>query len=139
MKIVQVSKDNFSILPVFVSNLGEAAKTFRYFSKRPIDIVYNHLVTILLVDEEQALAYGHLEEEDGNVWLGICVLPAYKGKGFGKIIMERLIEEAKKKGLQTISLTVDQDNLSAIGLYEKCGFKLCSEYNTNKKFQLRLN
>lgn len=118
--------------------MGDASKTFRYFNTRKIEIVYNHLATILLLEAEQPTAYGHLEKEGDDIWLGICVLPQYKGKGFGKLMMNELIRQAKTHSVSKISLTVDKANTDAIILYQKFGFEMQIEKDAYRKYQLRL-
>lgn len=55
--------------------------------------------------------------------LGISVLPEYRGQGIGLKLMEAALKAAKEKGLTRIELSVFTDNLPAIKLYEKMGFK----------------
>ncbi|KTC85433.1 MULTISPECIES: GNAT family N-acetyltransferase [Legionella] len=54
--------------------------------------------------------------------LGMGVLAPYRGKGIGKALIKGALEEAKRKGLTRIELTVRENNKSAIALYEKVGF-----------------
>ncbi len=53
----------------------------------------------------------------------IVVDPEYHGRGFGKMLMEACERETVRRKLVEISLEVRVDNLSAIALYEKLGFK----------------
>jgi len=46
----------------------------------------------------------------------------YRNKGFGSLLLEKSIEILKKQCVQKIELTVDPQNLTAIGLYKKFGF-----------------
>ncbi len=45
------------------------------------------------------------------------------GKGFGKLIMARLIELAKAQGLHTMIGVIDSENKSSILFHEQFGFK----------------
>jgi RimJ/RimL family protein N-acetyltransferase len=57
--------------------------------------------------------------------LGIVVLETYTGFGLGKILMNELIDFAKQNGItQKISLVTREDNVIAIELYKKLGFKV---------------
>ena len=51
------------------------------------------------------------------------VEPAYRGQGVNKLIIEKLVEWSREKGLKEIRLHVYSDNLPAIRAYEKVGFK----------------
>lgn len=57
-----------------------------------------------------------------RVSLGISILKVYRGIGLGTLMMNILIEEAKKLGKIKIDLQVREDNNHAIKLYEKVGF-----------------
>jgi ribosomal protein S18 acetylase RimI-like enzyme len=54
--------------------------------------------------------------------LGMGLLPAYRGQGIGRRLLERTLETARATGLTRVELTVREDNPSAIALYEKLGF-----------------
>ena len=55
--------------------------------------------------------------------LGMAVVKDEWSKGIGSIILQRLIEFAKSAGIEIIGLEVRSDNVNAIHLYEKFGFK----------------
>ena len=55
--------------------------------------------------------------------LGIGVLAPYRGQGVGKALMTAALQKAKLKGLTRIELTVRENNIRAIALYEKLGFE----------------
>jgi len=136
MKAVKVTIDNnIDYLEEFVLKINFNVKTFRYFNNRPVSFILNHLATFLFIENDNAIAYGHLDKEEENVWLGICVLPEYTGKGYGKKMMTLLLEEAISLNLTQILLTVDRDNFNAIKLYEKMNFIKIEEYKNYLKYQ----
>lgn len=55
--------------------------------------------------------------------LGITVRKKYWGQGIGSLLMKELIRFAKENGIEIINLDVRSDNINAIHLYEKFGFK----------------
>ena len=55
--------------------------------------------------------------------LGIGIADNWQGKGLGKQIMNKLIEDGKSSGRKGIELTTMLDNKKAFALYEKVGFK----------------
>jgi GNAT superfamily N-acetyltransferase len=138
MQTIRVDNTQLHNLKYFINNIGEAGKTFRYFQKRNCDVIKNHITTLLILNENSPIGYGHLEKEGENIWLGICVLPEFKGKGIGKVIMNELIKVARDENLKYIALTVDKDNVGAIKLYLSFGFKLISEEKDCFKYQLEL-
>lgn len=58
--------------------------------------------------------------------VSIYFLPAYMGKGYGKHLLKKCIEELNILGYNKILLWVLEDNQRARSFYEKNGF-LCSE------------
>ena len=115
------------MLQQFIDEAGTSLKSFRYFQNRPLEIIKNHLCSFLLLDEEEPVAYGHLDKEKETIWLGIAVSEKHIGIGLGVIMMNQLITFAKQNKVKEIKLSVDNDNISAIKLYEKLGFKLAEQ------------
>lgn len=111
----------------FLSNAGSSLNTFRYFSTRTPSILNNHITTILLYEDERPVGYGHLDKDSEVIWLGICVSENKERKGYGKLIMDRLIEEAQLKNISRINLSVDINNHDAVKMYVKYGFRICNE------------
>lgn len=70
---------------------------------------------------------GHSEEE-GCELEKIYILPAEKGTGLGKKVMQELIERVKSMpGKNVFFLCVIDTNLPAIAFYEKLGFRFHSK------------
>lgn len=142
MQFVQVKYPEVSLLKQFLEGAGSSLRSFRYFQKRPLEVIKEHLCTFLLLDGAKPVAYGHLDVSDeatvavhcaadgqghktGNtIWLGIAVADAYRGKGLGLMMMNQLITFARQHGVRQIRLSVDNDNVAAISLYKKLGFVL---------------
>jgi RimJ/RimL family protein N-acetyltransferase len=60
--------------------------------------------------------YAHVGE------LGIGIIDGHRDKGLGKRLIEAALDAAKKIGLTRIQLTVRENNIRAIKLYEHFGF-----------------
>lgn len=56
--------------------------------------------------------------------LGIGVIPAFRGQGVGRPLMETAIDKGFKNGLKRIELDVRENNVNAIALYKKLGFDI---------------
>ena len=81
-KIVKnIDINNLDLLQDFIDNMGSSNKTFRYFDKRGLSCISNHIVTVLFLEDkdEKPIAYGHLDKEGDNIWLGIAVKEGYAG------------------------------------------------------------
>jgi [ribosomal protein S18]-alanine N-acetyltransferase len=56
------------------------------------------------------------------------ILPEYQGKGLSKILMKESLKFCKETGVQ-IKLEVHAQNMKAVSLYQKFGFKQLPGYN----------
>lgn len=54
--------------------------------------------------------------------LGITVVRSHWRRGVGSVLLQKVIDFAKKNGMEYIDLTVRSDNHAAIALYRKFGF-----------------
>lgn len=120
----------------FMKDCDDSFNYFRYYEKRSFDVINNHIQTILLYEMNKPIGYGHLEEENGKVWLGIILRNDKKGKGYGKYIIEYLVDYNKKNKGGPVFLTVDIKNSVAINLFEKSGFKIDSKFN-NRSYLMK--
>jgi hypothetical protein len=83
LNILEITENNICLLKDFIYN-NKLPNTFRYFNKRTIDVIKNHLITIILLDNELTLGYAHIDFDDNKYWFGICILENYQGMGNGK-------------------------------------------------------
>jgi len=66
MNLVAIKPDDITLLRNFLEHSGSSLKGFRYFNKRSFDALKNHIVTLILEENGNALAYGHLDQEAGR-------------------------------------------------------------------------
>jgi len=130
MEIVKITRENIVYLSDFLNN--NISTFFRYYTKRDISVIKDHLVTYIGTIQGKAVAYGHIDysKDENKYWLGICLLEEYQGKGFGKQMMNTLIDTFNKTDINTLYLTVDKDNTKAISMYKKYLFSIISEGKT---------
>ncbi len=128
IKIIKNTNEDIQLLALFLNDAGKSLNTFRYFNKRPLEIIQNHKYTILILNEFKVpVGYGHLDPQGDFVWLGICVSEKQIGKGFGKMIMSDLTKKADSSGISELILKVDKQNVNAVSLYKKFNFKISDE------------
>lgn len=53
--------------------------------------------------------------------LSLCVMPDQRGHGLGRMLLDRLVIAAAARGVERISLSVEEDN-PAVRLYRRAGF-----------------
>lgn len=70
---------------------------------------------------------------EGNI-NNIAVLPEYRRKGYGKLLLESLIAYGKENNLSFLTLEVRESNQGAISLYRAMGFV---EVGRRKKYYER--
>jgi len=125
MKIVQIDEQNIEIIESFISN--KLPENFRYFNNRCYKkALNNHIYTVIGCVDNEYVSYGHIDYDlkKNKYWLGICVLKNYQNKGYGKFTLQNIMNYINDSKIHKINLTVDLDNIIAIKLYEKFGFKI---------------
>jgi ribosomal protein S18 acetylase RimI-like enzyme len=79
--------------------------------------------------------------EDGDTWIGLltffikngeCEVTSIdslrEGQGVGSMLIETAIEEARIQGCYRLFLITTNDNLNALGFYQKRGFEIVTIY-----------
>lgn len=84
---------------------------------------------MLLIDNDQLLGCGVLRHKwsrevrsKGWWFYAIWINPIHRGNGYGKILMQELLLEVRKKKIKQIYLNVDEKNNVAQNLYKRIGF-----------------
>lgn len=81
---------------------------------------------VALLDDEVIGGAGIYATEglpaDTCVLIKLYLIPIARGKGFGKLLMEYCIAEAKDQGYKKMYLETMPELISAIPMYEKLGF-----------------
>jgi ribosomal protein S18 acetylase RimI-like enzyme len=54
----------------------------------------------------------------------ICLLPEFRGRGIGQLLLAEAGRELRRRHFTELSLTVTQANTSAVKLYRHLGFKI---------------
>jgi ribosomal-protein-alanine N-acetyltransferase len=77
----------------------------------------------LLMCSDQNVGHGILSVAAGESHLlNVCVHPDFQGHGFGRILVEHLLERARTGEASTTFLEVRPSNVAACELYDKLGF-----------------
>ena len=101
--------------------------TFRYFKNRIVpDCMNTHVLTLIGLIDKKPVAYAHIDLEGKN-WVGLCVLPEFQRHGYGRILMQFVIDYARVTDCKELSLTVDTENAPARALYTALGFTECDK------------
>ncbi|SRR6266571_573225 len=86
-----------------------------------------HAFPLVALDQDGKLA-GYicpmLVIDEGHI-LNVAVDPALRGKGIGRLLVEKVLAECRDRGAEFVSLEVRPSNLDAIALYKGMGFVEC--------------
>lgn len=83
----------------------------------------NSYVIVAKVDENTIVGFAGLKVIlDESDIMNIVVKKDFRHNGIGSILLENLINHSKDLNLKTITLEVNENNLSAIRLYDKFSF-----------------
>lgn len=105
-------------------------ETFRQMlSKVLVDTIYCSVVT-----DDEVIACASAAMEQGYMLLqNVVVSPEYRGHGYGQIVCESLIAQAKEKGAHHAYLQVIRKNAAAVNMYFKLGYERAYTYWYMKK------
>ena len=83
----------------------------------------NSYVIVAKVDENTIVGFAGLKVilDEADI-MNIVVKKDFRHNGIGFILLENLINHSKELNLKTITLEVNENNLSAIRLYDKFSF-----------------
>ena len=117
----------------------EHPPTFRYFKNRIFEeAIKGHQLTLLYRNDEQKdIGYAHIDLDDKTkrMFFGICILTQYQNKGVGS----ELIKFTLNTYNGPLYLTVDDNNLPAINLYNKFNFTKIENYGTYSLWHIMKN
>ncbi|MCG7386933.1 GNAT family N-acetyltransferase [Paenibacillus sp. ACRRY] len=92
-------------------------------------------ITLRLYDEQNA-GYGYVNAATPE--MGMAVIEEARGKGLGTLLMQAALDEARQRGTQAVSLSVDPNN-AAIRLYRRFGFEEIGMCGTSVTMLCRLH
>lgn len=83
---------------------------------------------VVAVDEDvvvgfvSSVIYVHPDKAAPELWINeVGVAPTHQGKGIGKMLMQRTLEEAKRSGCSEAWVLTDRGNQAAMALYKSAG------------------
>lgn len=60
---------------------------------------------------------------------GFCIWPEYRGQGYGKTVLTRILEQLAAEHHAQVVLEVACENEHALALYQQCGFRTVTAYD----------
>ncbi|OOM77407.1 ribosomal-protein-alanine N-acetyltransferase [Clostridium puniceum] len=76
----------------------------------------------------QAIGYGQvILNKNAHTIVNLGILEPYRHQGYGELLIKYLIELCYKNSIKNVYIKVERENINALSLYKKIGFK---EYNS---------
>jgi predicted acetyltransferase len=105
-------------------------KHMRFAHDADLPAGYVPQISYFLVEGDTILGLGKIRtrlteallKNGGHI--AYAIHPEYRGRGYGKKLLGLLVEKAGKKGLDTVLITVDEDNLPSRKTAEANGARL---------------
>lgn len=97
-----------------------------------IEDIYNDLnqdyyindLAIFIEVNNKIIGYGQIVfNREIYTVVNFGIIKEYRGKGYGKLLLNKLIMISREKGIETLYIRVDESNIKARNLYEYAGFK----------------
>jgi perosamine synthetase len=122
LNIIDITENNKDLLKDFIPRID--SEFFKYFKTRNENAIKDHILTLLLQEDNKTIGYSHIDFDGEKYWFGIYLDENYRGKGIGN----QIIEYITKQSVNEIHLSVYLEKFQAINLYQKNGFV---EYSRN--------
>lgn len=90
-----------------------------------------------IISENVIIGSVHLEKDNDTMYLSICIHPQYQAKGYGKRCLKYIIGKLIC-GVRSIKVSIDEDNISSIRLFEGLGFIFIDKEGTLRNYE-RIN
>lgn len=107
-----------------------AGKSVREYVESTIDAALANATLYLLYDSGALVGMGALRKirDDVGELKRMYVRPAFRGRGFGKALLAKLLDDARAMSLKTLYLDSAPFMTAAHGLYRSIGFEVCDAY-----------
>ena len=100
-------------------------QVLRLMLTRPV-VLWQLMASVFFASRQAEVKPGAIE----LTYIG--VRPDQRGRGVGKRLLNAFVEASRSRGYRSIALSVEQENLPAVSLYEKRGFKVVSTFREGR-------
>ena len=116
------------LLHAFNAEFGEQTPSAEVIAERAAPLIESGEVTVLFAGEgpdgfaelrfRPSLYTGALDAYLEELY----VVPARRGQGFGRALLEAAMDHARERGARRIDLNTSEDDVAARALYDRMGF-----------------
>lgn len=88
----------------------------------------------IAVLNDEIIGLCSINQEDDEVSIfGLGIVPEYRGNGYGRELLNIIVDSLIERGRPKITLMVTDENSSAIGLYKQLGFEIAATIEYYRK------
>lgn len=136
-EIVPVSEEHAEGFHETLDFVAKERKYIAFFEAPPLEGVRKYIHDMIekgspyfiVISEGKVVGWCDVQRADREMFahrgtLGMGLLPAFRGKGIGKQLIQKAIDAAFACGMTRIELTVKEPNKNAFELYKRVGFEV---------------
>lgn len=129
-EITELAKETIEFHSKYEPELYSYKNAGKVYDRRLKDMIKDKDILFFVAQEDKKIC-GYIYGE-ASIWypgylmgniVDLIVGKNHRGKGIGKVLLEKIISSLKKKGCKQIEIQVQIENKNALGLYESLGFK----------------
>lgn len=133
MDIIKIEQANYAaVADIYLQGIATGIATFQTESTDWETWDKNHLhnCRIAAIEDGEIKGWAALSPVSSRcVYAGVAEVSIYiaansRGKGLGKYLMLKLIEESEAAGIWTLQSGIFSENTASIKLHEQCGFRV---------------
>lgn len=129
-RLQEIAANSFSKTRFYNDPLIKKSQADKIYSEWIKNSILGKMADVVLVWEEKGNILGFVTlRKNGNLTL-IAVAKEAQGKGIGKSLVKAALSQFKKWGLSKSSIETQITNISALRIYEACGYKIKDSYLT---------
>lgn len=93
------------------------------------DASHQQFGRLVFIDDGEIKGWAALSRVSAReVYAGVAEVSVYvrstsRGKGFGRVLLDALIDEAERNGIWTLQASIFRENDASLHLHSKCGFR----------------
>jgi ribosomal protein S18 acetylase RimI-like enzyme len=104
-----------------------------WFFLQMLRITLNQPVVLWQLISSVFSTVGHSDLKDDGIELTyIGVAADQRDRGVGETLLHAFLKESKSRGYRSVILSVEEENLAAISLYSKVGFKIINTFSEGR-------
>lgn len=101
------------------------------------ELVHQFAIPLVVKVNQRVVGYTCLWHVDEQMEIAnFAVSPEFRRKGIGRMLMERVLFEAREKGCTSVMLSVRESNVAAINLYTEFGFEVVGKRKRYYRFPI---